>query len=488
MDSDLKQCVDALAVKKEDRTINWRYYDGDHVIAFTNERIRQAIKNATPFVLNWCSSIVDASRDRMTVQSWQHEDGESQQEMLDIWRRALKSEMHQIHLSALVTGEAYIVAWGDEGGRPCAYYHDPRQAHMLYCDDNPRKPRCACKTWDSGDKTLLNLYYEDRIEHYYAQKSDMAKTADSYKPYEEDGHPAIEPNQYGVIPVFRFALDRRTCTGEITKGVRSAQDAINKLLCDMMVSSEYGAFPQRWAIGSFDDGAKFPVNPGSTLKFPAAAQGDQNTEIGAFPSVDPSQYLKPMSELRDSLAIISRTPKHYFMGGGGQMSGEALQAEEAPLVSKVESYQDMLGDTWTDLMVFCCTVAGSAVNREDIRLVWHTPYTNQPLSEAQTRKTNAEAGIPIITQLRDAGMTDAELDQVRADMEEAAALSMKSQPPTVGVTGLHALPPERKTVIKEQQAAKAVKTTEQALADMGNVSDADVAKIMDKFAGKQVKK
>jgi hypothetical protein len=411
-----------MAAKQIAHSLRWRYYDGQHPIAFINPKMNQVVPNGVVFKKNWCQVIVDASRNRLKVQAWNADDDATIETMEDIWKRVLHRAANDLHTAALSTGESYLVAWQGPTGKPVAYYHDPRQAHVIYEDEYPDVPRVACKRWVSNKTYYLNLYYPGTIEHYESKNEPMNASAYTLQ--------SSELNPYGVIPVFHFRTGRRVCTGELTAGVLSLQDAMNKLLNDMMVSSEFTSFPQRWGIGHWDEQAGgLPVGPGTLLKIPAAEAGDQPSGVGAFPVGDPGNYLEPIDSMADAMAVLSATPKHYFTGQGANASGEALQAMEAPLIAKIELYQGILGEEWQRAMAFCLMIQGQTVDPEDIECIWQEPHTVQPQSQATTRLTNTQAGIPILNILRDEGWTEDQLNQL---MEDARAMMAVAPKPTAG--------------------------------------------------------
>jgi hypothetical protein len=418
--TDLKMCYEAIAAKNTGHRTRWRYYEGDHPIAFLNDKFHEVIKNSVVFKKNWCQVIINTSRDRMKVQEWSAEDEGTAEAMGKIWNRALKRTATDITVSALTTGEGYLVAWPGKDGRAKAYYHDPRQMHVIYEEDDPDTPRVACKVWRSETEkaTYLNLYYADRIEHYRANSADVhAHTA-----FQPTANP-VEGNPYGAIPVFQFRPQRRVMEGELTRGVLSLQDALNKLLNDMMVTSEFASFNQRWAIGNFDSDGPLPIGPGTTVTLPPGVEGEQPVSTGVYPASNPENYLKAIGALTNDMAAISGTPRHYFEGQGANISGEALHTMEGPLIAKVEQYQQAFGETWADVMAFCLAVEGARVDRDAIECVWADPHTVQPQSRATTRKINVEAGIPIINQLRDEGWTEEQIEQLQQD-----ALAMQPPP------------------------------------------------------------
>jgi hypothetical protein len=491
---DVKLCIEALGSKAIEHTLRWNYYDGKHRLAFVNPKLSEVIKNSVVFVRNWCQVIVNAARDRMNIDDWKHDNETVAEALDDIWEHTLQKAAQRIHVSTLVTGESYVVAWPDKQGVPRAYYHDPRQVHVVYEDDDPETARMACKTWIGkvNDKSMqfLNLYYPDRIEHYATTNT----SGGTYAGYQTMGNAPIEPNMYGQIPVFHFQLDKRVCVGELTLGVLSLQDAMNKLLNDMMVASEYSSFAQRWVIGNLDPKSKLTVSPGSFATFPGTATGDQPTSTGTYPTTPPDNYLKPLDNMALSMAALSATPKHFFAPQAGDPSGEALRAMEAPLIAKVRSYFEILGEPWANLAAFMLKLSGCDVTATDIDVIWAEPTTVQPMTQAQTRLTNVQAGIPITNQLRDEGWDENELDQLALDANKMATMTAV---PNVGAIPSGA--PERVRIgatlkAKETLAERATPGLGEALEGAGQravegvTQSGALQKMLNKYAGKRVRK
>lgn len=427
---DLKICFDALQAKAYHHMNAWRYYDGNHPIAFTNPKLAEVIPNGVVFKKNWCQVVVNTTRDRLKLASWNHEDQQVMDRAAELWKRVLGRNETRIYVAALTTGEGYLMIWPRiDGQGVSAYYHDPLQCEVIYEHEAPDVPRVACKRWPvktpNGEAMRLNIYYPTHIQHYVAPRVD-ASTHGAFQLESE------EMNPYGTIPLFRFCVDERRNEGELTVGVISLQDAMNKLLNDMMVASEYASFPQRWGIGQWSEDSKVPIGAGTLLKIPGSVEGEQPASVGAFPTSDPQNYLQSIGALSNDMAVLTGTPKHYFDPAGANVSGEALQALEGPLIAKVEMYQQILGYEWSRAMAFALKLDGMEVDAEDIEPVWTPPHTVQPMSQAQTRLTNTQAGIPLINLLRDEGWTDEQIDQLKEDaaaMPAPAAQQAQQQPP-----------------------------------------------------------
>jgi len=117
------------------------------------------------------------------------------------------------------------------------------------------------------------------------------------------------------------------------------------------------------------------------------------------------------------MAVVSHTPKHYFIPTGANISGEALIAMESPLVKKVKSFIDVFSMGWRELAEIVLTYLGK--NADNIALVWDNVETSQPLTKAQEMQIYLQMGIPLETILKRAGWTASEIEQMHSDMVES---------------------------------------------------------------------
>jgi hypothetical protein len=422
MATDLEMAYAALTAKKERYDLLFGYYDGAQPLIYSSERLYDVFKNINAkFRQNWCAVVVDAVLERLNLMQFVVAENDEATEMLN--RRWAITEMSldsdDAHLAALVTGEAYIIAWREDGEETEAFYNDPRTCHIFYEADNPRKPRFGCKWWQGEDMhRYLTLYYPDRLEYYRSRNDEKNAPVQSAAAFEPAEVPSA-PNPWG-FPIFHIRRERRVVKSELTN-ILEMQDAINKLLADMMVAGEYAAFPQRYIISQLDVRNKMKNAPDEIWAFPAGDNESQPTSVGQFSVVTLDNYLSAIEQIVNSVAVISRTPKHYFLSQGGDPSGEALIAMEAPLNKKATKYIERFSSTWRKVAKFMLRLEGIEVDELDITPTFDKPETVQPMTAATIRKTNIESGIPLTTQLRDEGWTQQELDDMQEDKEQEAA-------------------------------------------------------------------
>jgi hypothetical protein len=156
--------------------------------------------------------------------------------------------------------------------------------------------------------------------------------------------------------------------------------------------------------------------PNEIWSIPSGDGQGQQASVGQFEATDLTNYLASIDKLANSIAIITRTPKHYFYEAGSTPSGEALLAMESPLIKKVEQRETNFGVIWREIAAFILKISNKGeIPITDITPVWESAKSVQPLTEAQARKTSVEAGIPLETQVKREGWTETEVAAMDKD-------------------------------------------------------------------------
>jgi hypothetical protein len=404
-----------LKSKQPRYQILYSYLRGDQPVQYATERLRSTFKDITArWSENWCSIVIESLLDRLQLKGFKLENEPAKLVLEELWDALdLSLDADDIARDVAVCGEAFLMVEKTDAGVR-AFANAPHLCTAHYLEDNPRELEYAAKWFDSGGVAHLTLYYPDVLIHYVATKPRSEVTeakAFTLDPAFPDGE---EKNLYGRIPLFHFQRDRNSECGEL-QNVIPLQNALNKLFADMMVSAEYGAFPQRWAILHAGTKSELKSAPNTILEIPFDAESGQKPEVGQFAATQLKNFLDGIDHIAMKIAVLTRTPRHYLMQNG-DMSGEALIAEEAPLSRKAQKYTHRLGVTWCQAVQFMLELSGHAVTENDIEPVWDDVRTVQPLTESQVRLNNAKAGIAIEVQLEDEGWTDEQLARI-ADAE-----------------------------------------------------------------------
>jgi hypothetical protein len=427
---DLDRAYQALNGKLAAYNNLWSYYDGDQPLMYSSRRLEDLFKDVlfSTFVENWCAVIIDAANDRISLEEISLGNTSDTDALRLVWEdNNLDLEAKDVHEAALVIGEAFVIVWEDEAEvkRPDLYYNDPRLVHLFYEPSNPRKKWYGAKWWVGSDEhVFITLYYPDRLEYYKSDKPQgQVSNYKNFKPYSPDGTEGGEQaeNPYGEVPIFHFRLERRAVKGDLVNVV-PLQNGVNKLVTDMMVAAEYGAFRQRWIISNADT-SELKNAPNEIWDIPAGDGAGQQASVGEFNPTDLNNYIQAVDHLATAAAIISRTPKHYLFAQGGDPSGEALIAMEAPLNKRCNDHIVLFIPVWREIVQFMLKVAGKEdVKRSEIAVSFAKPETIQPKTEAEVRQLGRNSGIPLITLLRDEGKDEAWLDQMAKDkLAEAEA-------------------------------------------------------------------
>lgn len=416
--SDLQRAFAALNGKVSEYDKLFNYAEGIQPLVYSTQRLIEAFRDIRAhFQQGWCSVVIDAAMDRIVLKGLAALDADQTRQLAQVWHgNQVQLEAYEAHRSALITGEAFVIVWKNEAGEFEIYYNDPRLCHVFYEADNPKKKEFAAKWYaDESEGTWrMTLYYEDRLEYYSSNSKDRPSTARSFHPDEEA---PVAPNPYGEIPVFHLRTSRSGAKSDMN-GILSLQDAVNKLLADMMVAAEYGAFKQRYVISNADTGA-LKNSPSEIWSIPAGDGVGQQTQVGEFSETNLGMYLDAIDKLASSIGVISRTPKHYFYTAGANLSGEALLAMESPLVKRVVQREENFSPTWQEIGAFILKLeSNQVVEPAEIMTVWAPPSTIQPRTEAETRQLAVTAGLPLITQLRREGWAESDIKMMQQDQAD----------------------------------------------------------------------
>jgi len=424
--SDVKVAYRAILAKRRAYNGLWKYYKGDQPLVYSVDLLEEVFKRAgTTFNENWCAVVVDSLLERLQMTRLTVTDSDEMTTVLQTMMTATELDLEEdsIHLATLVCGEAFLIAWLDANGNPEAYYNDPRLIHLEYDADNPHKKKWAAKMWSDHERWYMTLYYHDKIEKYMT-KSLEAQEDKAFVLMEEEGVENPVANPYGVIPVFHFRRVRHEIVSEI-HNVTPIQDGINKLIADLMVAGEFGAFKQRWVISNSDT-TNLKNNPNAVWEIPAASSDTQGTSVGQFDATDLSNFIDAIKAKVGSVSAISRTPHHFFFGTGQVPSGEALIALESPLNKKATRMASILGRTWQQVARFLFQLQGIEVPAELILPVWERPQTVQPKTEAEIRQISVSSGMPLVTVLRMQGWTEEQIDEMERDKSAETAAQNNS--------------------------------------------------------------
>lgn len=388
------------------------YYEGKHSVEFSQPKYRRAFgEMLDKFADNFCSLIVDAVAERLQVDGFRlTEDPAADLDAWAIWQRNdMDAGSVTAMTEALIAGRSYAVVWGDPDGQPVIALEDSSEMTCWYDPAVSRTvPQMALKRWqDEWGSWHARLWTpNESIRLTGRARSGLWREADRMS------------NPLGVVPVVELANRPRLRwdpTSEL-KLVAPIQDAINKVVRDALVASEFAAYPQRYVTGleiEVDEEGQPkppPFDPALDRMFQAE---DPAVNFGQFAAADLSNYVKLVDMLVQHLATMSRVPFHYFLINGGQApSGEAIQSAEAGLVAKVKQRQTHFGNAWERVMRLCFAVLddprSSATAAETI---WNDPEYRTEGQHIDALLKLKTLGVPMVQLWADAGYTPQQIER-----------------------------------------------------------------------------
>lgn len=437
----LKWALESLRNTAKDDLIFRDYYEGRHELMIERDRRKNLFGHLfNQLHMNLCSPVVDSLVDRLQISGFS-EDGKEGvvQDAVDLWKRnRMARRAGQIHLEAVSVGNSYVLVWPNKFQEVTFYPQKAHECVVKYDPDEPGKITQAAKWFERGDKYRVNLYFEDRIEKYEAEKktkttadeknrqSQLTQKPEDFQPVRDEGDPGWPiPNEYEQVPVFHFA--NNADLGEL--GISELQDAIdvqrmiNWFAFQTLIGVEFHALPQRVVTG-----VEIDVDPvtGQPKEESLLSGYEKIWQLGeeASASILPAGDVNALSELVNKgatwMALVTQTPVHYFQMTANLVSGEAQKTAEQKLDSKVLDRQIAFGDTWAKAMALAMQMERGTRALDGLELDTNWKDT-KPRNEVEFW-TNAQiktmVGVSNRQVLREAGYTDEQIDKFAEEKQE----------------------------------------------------------------------
>lgn len=410
----LLQKIDEPAARYADLD---RYYTGTQQLAYLSPESRRALGDRFGrLATNLPRLAVTSLAERLRVTGFVG---------ADVWPDWLRNDLDQdsgiAHREALLLGSSYVIVWADQFGRPKVTVESAKQVAVV-TDPGTRRITAAVKRWETAKTTEATVFLPTEIIRLRAEQTG-ATTA---------GFTVVEtlPNPLGMVPVVRLKNSDRLLDDGVSEidDLRPLVDGLNKILVDMMVTSEFVGRPRRYATGIelaevdvLDDegnptGETEAVNPIGEGARMMVSEND-SAKFGQLEAAGLDGYSTAVDVLLGQIMAVSALPAHYV----GQLSdtpasADALRAAEASLAGRAEARQASFGRSWEDVARLMVAVRdGVDPQRVDVRVTWADASTRSIAQEADAVVKLFQAGLlPASYALKRLGYSDTEVTEIAA--------------------------------------------------------------------------
>jgi hypothetical protein len=393
----VKRLYDQLKRQREKFELYDAYYRGEPVrLPWLPEQARDEFARLLSLSnSNYMGLVVDAMVERMSVEGFSiGDDLTADMPTWEIWQaNNLDAGSDQVLLEAAIGGCSFLlVGPPTDGDKPSIFAEHPTQATVEYEPGSSRRRRAAgLKVWqdDWSGLQMATLYLPDRVYKFRAPKLPLGSVDPRWERRVVRGETWPAPNPLGEVPLVEVANNPRLLTGGVSElaDVICVQDRINKTLADRLMTQDFGAFPQKWAVAFPLEDAAGNQNTVDVGRNRMVQSEIAETKFGQFDSAPLDPYSAAKREDVKDVASRTRTPAQYLLGEMSNVNGETLKASESGLVSKVRQRCRSAGDGIEDTMGLARRVAGLANSREIIETKWRNPEfrTEGELVDALTK-------------------------------------------------------------------------------------------------------
>ena len=426
------------------------YFDGEQKLVYSTEIFREVFGEAFEgFKDNWCEVVVNATNSRLEITGFNFKDDDDFATANKIWDVMLLNEIDEqqkdLHEGVLVEGRAFAIVWPDNELGAVVDWQPGQLCRIFYDPDRRTKALWAVKRWtvETGE-VYVTFYTPEAVFKFVDGGNSLSPSSGrpssssalteipgvgffgSLQKREIEGEAWPLPNPFDRVPVIEF--NNTSYRSEI-KGTIPQQDALNKTLLDMMVTSEFQAMHQRVVetMSSAPEGG-WRSGPGEVWHFKPSFDSDGNhipAQFKTFETSNPTTYMQPISMWLQHMALTSSTPVRYFMqsdrgGRGDSPSGDSLLVDDKPLNDKVEDKQKRLGNRWIEvarLVAQALKIDSSSTLLGET--VWKDPRHDYRLSTYAEGQALITIGVPIEFVVTKLGFTPEEMKVVLEMVEKA---------------------------------------------------------------------
>lgn len=397
----LSKLLDELETGTGRAEVVRRYMGGVQPAAYLSRESRDALSSSLSRLgVNFPRLVVNSMADRLHVNGFTRPglDG-TDDRAWELWRASgMWDKCEALIADRLAYGRAYVTVWSRPGERnsPLVLLDSPRTMGVV------RSPltgevTASVRRWDEGNASHALVFTAERLSYWQAPTTGQGAGA-GWRLVMSEGH------GLRVCPTVEFS--RRTSADDtegtsVIEDIVDLSDALNKLLADMMVTSEEAARPKRWATGLevMEDPEGNPVNPFAAGRFLQSESPD--TKFGQLPGANLDTYTGAIQTIQTMIGGLSGLPPHYLGVHGTQpANAESVRATEAQMTSKAFSEQRGM-DTPLGRVAALLLAVADGVDPRTVALlpVWDDPEIRTPGQAADAAAKLSGIGVGLSTLL-----------------------------------------------------------------------------------------
>jgi hypothetical protein len=397
-----------------------RYYEGNHPMEYGRAEFRRSVAELfADFRYNLCPIPIEALVDRLQLTSVQTGGYDAPQ--WDETARTVRLDAFQqeVHREALLTGQCHVLAW-DAGHGP-RWFMQPSHVFELAVDEDTGDVLAAVKLWrpEGKDHFRLTIYTATHALRY-TMASDISASSLTklpvLTPYTEQG-PHAQSHPFRAVPAVRFA--NRGGVSEL-RDLIPLQNALNKSLLDLLLTSEAYGIPQRYVLGYVLE--RDPAT--GTIRNPLPKGGGvwvfegNEVQVGQLQAADIAALSTSIGDNEERFARVAGLPIHFVRMGGDMPSGEALRVAESRLSAKARGRTVEFGNAWEDLCAITWRTSGVSYDA-----AWAPVETVSERERLESAEAKRRIGIPDSVIWSELGYTEDEIAQMTEEAEARATRS-----------------------------------------------------------------
>jgi len=355
------------------------YYNGDHAVDIP-PKVKAALESELGTVNNYCRVVVDSAVEYICSGELgievkhdgtnQAEADEAERLLYDVYESngLLFEEMLKAITVMGKKGDVFLKLYIENDEikirilRPeiCfPRYRSDDYKEMIYCaiqwfdEDSLLVPSSNGRIENDGRKWKAQVFRSDIVEYY--ELADSSEIIGPFQSFQRSEWQLmdVQDNILGFIPIIhiRNSLDDLEFGVSDLQVMIDLQDALNKIITDMLLTMDNQAF-QRIVMfgGQTPKGHKISMEPGSIIEVP-----NENGSLQVVDAADITPFIQAMDRIIDQICTITSIPKTVFAKSeGGSVSGYALRMHYLSLEHKCKRKEIILKNRLCELnkMIF----------------------------------------------------------------------------------------------------------------------------------------